>query len=96
MSKKKNKKKKSNNTTNNRKSKENNKVVEMKKSFFGEFINKKWVKIFIHIVSAYIWINFIVDMGTFTSRGGYPNPILSILALISFILEWNIIRPTKK
>lgn len=89
MAKKKKNKKKSVNKAN----KVVNTKVESNHSKFKLFTQKKSVRISIHIMTGLVWIAFLGDFLTFQYRDlGYPNLILSILALVTFILEWNMKR----
>ncbi|WP_196000480.1 hypothetical protein [Clostridium sp. 1001271B_151109_B4] len=83
------KKKNKNNTRKTIVKKENN-IKE--KSSFKIFMSKKYVRITLHIITAIVWILFLVDFSNFERLGGFPNAILSILALVTLLLEWEVIN----
>lgn len=87
MAKKKNNKKKSVNKT----STKVNVEVKNSDSKLKLFFEKKPARIALHVVTALVWIAFLADFFTFQYNAGeYPNVILSVLALVTFALEWNI------
>ena len=87
MAKKKNNKNKNVNKSNNKV----NVQIEKNDSKFKIVTQKKAVRITIHIITVLVWVAFLIDFLTFQySDIAYPNAILSILALATFILEWNI------
>ena len=57
---------------------------------FMNFMSKKWPRIILHIITAVIWIFFLADFLTFQQSVGFPNPILSILALVVLMLEYAV------
>ncbi|CAM2079214.1 MAG: hypothetical protein NSGCLCUN01_03426 [uncultured Clostridium sp.] len=57
---------------------------------FMNFMSKKWPRIILHIITAIIWIFFLADFLTFQQSVGFPNPILSILALVVLMLEYAV------
>ena len=62
------------------------------KSPFKTFMSKKYVRITLHIITAIVWILFLVDFSNFKRLGAFPNAILSILALVTLLLEWEVIN----
>lgn len=83
------KKKRKNNTKKTMVKKENN-IKE--KGPFKTFISKKYVKITFHIITAIVWVLFLIDFSSFKRLGTFPNAILSILALATLLLEWEVIN----
>lgn len=83
-------KKRKNNTKNKKVIKKENNIKE--KGIFDAFISKKWVEIIIHIISGIIWVAFLADFFTFKNIQGYPNPLLSILTLVTLFLEWRVYK----
>ena len=83
------KKKRKNNTKKPMVKKENN-IKE--KGPFKTFISKKYVKITLHIITAIVWGLFLIDFSSFIRLGTFPNAILSILALATLLLEWEVIN----
>ena len=83
------KKKRKNNTKKPMVKKENN-IKE--KCPFKTFISKKYVKITLHIITAIVWVLFLIDFSSFKRLGTFPNAILSILALATLLLEWEVIN----
>ena len=63
---------------------------------FMNFMSKKWPRVILHIITAVIWIFFLADFFTFQQLGGFPNPILSILALVVLMLEYAVSKGLKK
>ena len=59
---------------------------------FKTFISKKYVKITLHIITAIVWVLFLIDFSSFKRLGTFPNAILSILALATLLLEWEVIN----
>lgn len=59
---------------------------------FKTFISKKYVKITLHIITAIVWGLFLIDFSSFKRLGTFPNAILSILALATLLLEWEVIN----
>ena len=86
---------------NNTKKKTNNKqVVKEEKNIkvngpFMTFMTKKWVRVTLHVITAAIWIFFLSDFLTFKQLGTFPNPILSILALVTLVLEGSVSKALK-
>lgn len=62
------------------------------RSPFKEFMSKKYVRITLHIITAIVWILFLMDFSSFKRLGVFPNAILSILALLTLLLEWEVIN----
>ena len=85
--------KKASNIKNKKVIKEENKIKT--KGPFMNFISKKWSRIILHIITAIIWIFFLADFFTFQQSGGFPNPILSILALVVLMLEYSVSKGLK-
>ena len=83
------KNKRKNNTKKPMVKKENN-IKE--KGPFKTFISKKYVKITLHIITAIVWGLFLIDFSSFKRLGTFPNAILSILALATLLLEWEVIN----
>ena len=83
------KKKRKNNTKKPMVKKENN-IKEKGPS--TTFISKKSVKITLHIITAIVWVLFLIDFSSFKRLGTFPNAILSILALATLLLEWEVIN----
>ena len=83
------KKKRKNNTKKPMVKKENN-IKE--KGPFKTFMSKKYVKITLHIITAIVWVLFLIDFSSFKRLGTFPNAILSILALATLLLEWEVIN----
>ena len=83
------KKKRKNNTKKTMVKKENN-IKE--KGPFKTFISKKYVKITLHIITAIVWVLILIDFSSFKRIGTFPNAILSILALATLLLEWEVIN----
>ena len=81
-------KKKTNNSRNNKVTKElkNTKPVGP----FMAFMSKKCARITLHIITAVVWILFLGDFATFKALDRVPNPILSLLALITLAIEYSI------
>ena len=55
-------------------------------------MSKKYVRITLHIITAIVWILFLMDFSSFKRLGVFPNAILSILALLTLLLEWEVIN----
>lgn len=87
-------KKRKNNTKNKNAIKKENNIKE--KGAFATFVNKKWARVIINIITIVIWIWFLADFFTFQKLVGYPNPVLSILALVTLILEWSVYKEVNK
>lgn len=83
------KKKRKSNTKKTILKKENN-IKE--RSHFKEFMSKKYVRITLHIITVIVWILFLMDFSSFKRLGVFPNAILSILALLTLLLEWEVIN----
>ena len=83
------KKKRKNNTKKPMVKKEKN-IKE--KGTFKTFISKNYVKITLHIITAIVWVLFLIDFSSFKRLGTFPNAILSILALATLLLEWEVIN----
>ena len=83
------KKKRKNNTKKPMVKKENN-IKE--KGPFKTFISKKYVKITLYIITVIVWVLFLIDFSSFKRLGTFPNAILSILALATLLLEWEVIN----
>ena len=83
------KKKRKNNTKKPMVKKENN-IKE--KGPFKTFMSKKYVTITLHIITAIVWVLFLIDFSSFKRLGTFPNAILSILALATLLLEWEVIN----
>ena len=83
------KKKRKNNTKKPMVKKENN-IKE--KGPFKTFISKIYVKITLHIITAIVCVLFLIDFSSFKRLGTFPNAILSILALATLLLEWEVIN----
>ena len=86
-------KKKTNNIKSKKVIKKENNVKP--KGPFMTFMSKKWVRTALHIITAAIWIFFLSDFLTFQQLGTFPNPILSILALVTLILEGSVSKALK-
>ena len=67
-------------------------MVKKEKGPFKTFISKKYVKITLHIITAIVWVLFLIDFSSFKRLGTFPNAILSILALATLLLEWEVIN----
>ena len=65
------------------------------KGTFMNLMSKKWPRVILHIITAIIWIFFLADFFTFQQLGGFPNPILSILALVILMLEYTVSKGLK-
>lgn len=92
-----NSKKRNHNT---KKKSNNKKVIKEEKNIeekgpFMTFMSKKWARTMLHIITAVIWILFLSDFLTFQQLGTYPNPILSILALVTLVLESSVSKELK-
>lgn len=86
---------------NTKKKTNNKKVIKEGKSLevngpFMTFMSKKWSRITLYISTAVIWIFFLLDFFTFQQLGKFPNPILSILALVVLMLECAVSKGLKK
>lgn len=71
------------------------KKIEVKGPFMT-FMSKKWARVMMHIITAVIWIFFLIDFLTFQQLETYPNLILSTLALVTLILERSVFKALKK
>ena len=86
--------------SNTKKKTNNKKVVKEEKNIkakgpFMTFMSKKWVRVTLHVITAAVWIFFLSDFLTFQQLGTFPNPILSILALVTLVLEGSVSKALK-
>lgn len=82
----------SNKNTNNSRNKKNKKqeVNAKPQSSFIAFMSKKWPRITLHIITAIVWIFFLADFFTFKQLDKVPNVMLSVLALVTLIIEYAV------
>lgn len=63
---------------------------------FINFMSKSIPRTVLHTITAISWLLFLSDFFAFQQTGGVPNIILSILALVTLILEYSISRGLKE
>ena len=56
---------------------------------FNRFMSKKPARIAFNTITIIIWIAFLTDFFTYKNTKGYPNPLLSLIALVTLLLGYS-------